>query len=116
MTGMMLPVALQREYVSPDTTLTFGSAHVFAHGFGVAPKAVIMELVCQTADVGFSPGTVIFVGPGETNGYGLTVVRDATNVAVNVHAGGLIMVRPGSPYDSVVLTAANWKIRVRAFR
>jgi hypothetical protein len=92
-----------------------------AHGLGVRPKFVTLELVCITAELGHSVGDVIAAGLNNylpLNGDSfISLGYDATNVTVRISFGApktFITNNPGTGV-TVALTNANWNLRVRAF-
>ena len=107
-------------YTSSDQTITSAGLLTLAHGLGVAPKLVGLELVCQTAEFNYSIGAVITAGINNYNvgqGASLISVRyDTTNVYIRFSNA----IKPFTTGDASnggqsLLTNANWKLRVRAF-
>ena len=108
-----------REFLSADQTIAGAAQRVLAHGLGVVPRLVQLELVCLTAQLGYAINDVLLVAVGANdpgNQFGTSVVVDATNITVRYGAGasvfGIINKTTGA-YAGI--TAANWALRVRAF-
>jgi hypothetical protein len=81
-----------------------------AHGLGVAPRITLIELVCQTAELGYSIGDVVQMQDNSAS-----MVKDATNINVRYRSAniGLIHKTTGA-FTSI--TAANWKARFLAIK
>jgi hypothetical protein len=110
-----------KEYTSGEQTITAGSPVTLAHGLGVAPKLITAEIVCKTAELGYSVGDVVGVNIGQNSSsvldaYGMSVRRDATNVSVlyGVDAGVFIVIRLDNA-QAAAITASRWRLIVRAW-
>lgn len=105
------------EFVSSEQTVSSTTALTIAHGLGTIPKLCTVELVCKTADNGYSVGDVVTPIYGAFNnaaGFreGITLSADATNVYV---AGLNFSTLSKTASTWVQLTYANWKAVVRAY-
>jgi len=115
-------VAVRSAYVSSDQTITAAGLLTLAHGLGQAPKYAYIELVCATADAGFSVGDVVLAyANATTSGTNrqTAVYYDATNVYVRYSDMGssstvFSMGNKGTGTASF-LTNGSWRLRVRAF-
>jgi hypothetical protein len=106
-------------FTSSDQTITAGGSLTLAHGLGASPAKVWFDLVCTTAELGFSvgqriPGADMTTGKNGT-GPALVVVPDATNL--NVRFGSASPVFQVCRFDtgaSVNLTNTSWTVRFYA--
>lgn len=109
-----------KEYVSTQQTITSAGALTLMHGLGAVPKSVDLELVCTTADSGFSVGERISVSPGISTANnlrrGILIKRTTTSIVVrygeNTQVFEVIGPTDGVP---VALTNARWQLIVRAW-
>ncbi|MCK4706800.1 MAG: hypothetical protein KAT90_15090 [Gammaproteobacteria bacterium] len=111
--------ALQNGYQSAETAITSGDNTSFAHALGSIAKLVTVELVCQTAEYGYSVGDVL-VNPvqhgGSANKGFSCIIPNSTNVEVTIGAAT-------EPFDAIdhsngtwiALSKANWKYRVKVW-
>lgn len=107
------------KFTSTDQTITSGNKLTIAHGLGAAPNLIQTYLVCQTGEVGFSAGEVVFwnngISSGLGNSTGVSIWADATNIYVrygsNTSAFAIIDDNSGAVNN---LTNGNWKFRVMA--
>ena len=76
---------LNARFTSSNQTITVAGSLTLAHGLGVSPGQVWYDLVCVTAELGYTAGQRI-VAQAVTGkngaGPGLTIVPDATNLNV----------------------------------
>jgi hypothetical protein len=106
------------DYTSAETALPGGSTvTAFAHGLGAVPSRYDVIIRCKTAESGHSVGdevplpTYALIAGVE---YNAQVSANATNIYISKPAGGTWLIVPRAGGASVVLTAANWRIVVRA--
>jgi len=97
-------------FVSTDQTITVSGALTLAHGLGVAPRALLVMLVCQTAELNYSVGDVATL----SNNYP-AMVPDATNVNVRYNSTAPAVANKTTGFSSAI-TAANWKARFLAIK
>ena len=110
--------SLADEYVSSEQTITSGGTLTLSHGLGDTPKLVTVELVCKTAEYGYSVGDVVEVlgqiDP-EVN-CGVSVVKDSTNISVRYGSRATAFsVVDKSNGDARAATNANWRAVFRAY-
>jgi hypothetical protein len=107
-----------REFTSADQTVTINSTLNVAHGLGGKPKLVYVVLKNTTTEFGFAVGDEIDISSGGNNGSDFPpspgVAADATNVAVTT--GPSIQLIRRDTFVSGVITTANWRYVVRAWR
>jgi hypothetical protein len=110
---------LSAGYVSANQTITSAGLITLAHGLGLQPKLVLMELVCITAEAGFAVNDVIMMGPQSTTTAANRVnvfEYNATNINVRYSSNANCFVyadkTTGAP---ATLTNTSWRLRVRAF-
>lgn len=110
------PALFSGEYTSAQQTLTIGGLITLAHGLGTIPKTLDYKLVCKTAEAGYSVNDVVAVSQMNDNASrGFQPYFDATNIYIRVGsvvAGGVLIKGTGA---SSFITAANWKLVVRAW-
>lgn len=113
-------VALRRMVETTGVAIVAGGAVVWAHGLGGIPRLLEFELVNVTGEHGYTTGQRITIHPGsldQANSYGVSVMRDATNVTLRIGAsGGGLHYLHATSGAQVALTAANWTLTARAFR
>lgn len=107
-----------KEYVSPEQTITVGGQLVIAHGLAAVPKLVTLELVCKSAEAGYSVGMVlnthIFADNGSAND-GMSVVRDATNLTLRFGSSGGLPILNYTSGATVRISPSLWKLVARAW-
>lgn len=85
------------------------------------PKLVTGQLVCKTAENGYAIGDVIEMpltnlNSTAANGYGCNARKDATNVYIRYGANASLWAAVnGTTGVYATLSAANWRLVVRAF-
>lgn len=102
---------------SSDQTITAAGALTLAHGLGVAPTLVQLQLKCITAELNYSVGDLVEIGSGVVNGTdrSISVVADATNI--NIRFGASLPSVPNKTTGAgSTITAANWKLVARAWK
>jgi hypothetical protein len=110
-----LPISL--EFVSTDQTVTLAGALTLTHGLGVTPKFVTLDLICQTAELGYSVGEVAqygIFGFDTIPSVVISIRRNTTQILVRYPAGGMGLGRADTGVLASI-TPANWLLRVRAF-
>lgn len=108
-------------FESSPQTYTIAGSVVLAHGFGVVPKLVSLELLCITGDLNYSPGDIVPVsmhgsgdgGTGSSNS-GIGLWKDATNVGVRFGSAAMWITNKTTGASSL-LTSARWNLIVRAW-
>lgn len=110
-----LPIT--KEYASSQQTITSAGLLTLAHGLGAVPKIVTAELVCQTADLGYTAGKVVQTFLGTTGTYGVSVeTSDSVNLVVRFSNNGNVFSLPNATTGANAgITTANWKIVFRAY-
>lgn len=105
-------------YTSPQQVYSNNSLLTMAHGLGVVPSFVALQLVCVVANAGYAVGDIVTypaVGIGfNTSAYGSTCYIDTTNVNLRIPPQGFAILdkSTGSPTG---LTAASWRIVIKAY-
>lgn len=110
-----------KEYISANQTFAIGGqVGPLAHGLGVVPKHVAIDLICTTGEHGYSPGDVVqyrYGLDGENANYGaggIACKKDATNITLRIGNSRVALPR-FTDGQGVNLTPANWAIRVSAW-
>lgn len=122
-TGNKIPTAGQlgfgKMYESPEQTITAGALITLAHGLGAKPKLLSLELVCKTAENGYSVGDCVNIpahaGGYSTSNYGCTARLDATNIGLRLGSQVTTFLMLNSSGNAVGATNANWRLIVRAW-
>lgn len=112
-------VDVRSGYVSSDQTITSAGLLTLAHSLGQAPKIINLYLVCATAEAGWAIGDVILVSNNNTStaeNRHTAAYFDATNVYIRfASATSCFTVANKGTGAPVVVTNANFRLRVRAF-
>ena len=107
-------------FESAEQTITVAGALTIPHGLGVKPFMVQCELICKTAEYGYSIGDKLQVQNGgfTSSGisqYGMSLVADATNIAIRYGAtSGAYYILDKTSGMVAVITTTNWKLIVKA--
>lgn len=110
-----------KSYTSTNQTISSGGLLTLAHGLGAVPKLVTAELVCQTAELGYSIGDIVEIVTTsgiDTNGStrGIGIRKDATNLLVRYGTNAApITILPAAGTAMSAITAANWRLVMRAY-
>lgn len=111
-------------YVSADTAMpAFGTSQSFTHGLGGQPFMYSVWLVNGTTEGGYAVGDAIMVSAfgdatsSPSTNYGITTYTNAANTQIIVRVSSQGIILPHATTGSTFApTAANWNIRVKAFR
>lgn len=107
------------DFESTEIDLGTGNqVYAATHSLGILPAAYAAELVCKTAEHGFSVGeratpesaVVSFGGQSQA---GISVVISATHITLNQHNTMIVIDDDGSPAPSSI-TPGNWKLVLKA--
>lgn len=111
--------AISKEYVSGNQTITSAGLITFTHGLGEQPKIVQFELVCTTAEGGYSIGDVVPVhvnntttGANRFNGCRMTTTQLLFRYSSEAACFVLSNATSGAAFNA---TNASWRLRARAF-
>lgn len=119
-------IPFTKEYLGNQATLQGSSALSYAHGFGVVPKLVTLELIALTTTSGsYVAGDVIEIGTFGSSAYsgsvnqhsGFFITKDSSVIIVRVSPNIQnlqILTKAGNGYTTIA-TQGNWSYRVRAF-
>lgn len=103
---------------SPQAIPAAGSTLTVAHGLNVQPYDYDAFLQCVTNDTGYvttdPPVKISTANVAASNSNGVQMYADATNVNVVIGSGGLALLNKGTG-TAAAITAANWKMIVRAW-
>lgn len=95
--------------------MTSGTSITFAHGLGVIPENVVLEIECQTAEFGYSVGDVLEISHQASDvGTGCTIEKDATNVIVRIGSANIGVANQSAGNATATITGANWRMRIKA--
>jgi len=108
--------ALNGRYQSADTAFTYSSSVVLNHNIGNSNVEIIGELVCVTADGGYTTGQVIQLPPPsfETNARGTSWAQSSHKTVTFYIPFSILSVNTSFSYFGVI--TANWKLRITAKR
>lgn len=117
--GDVAALPITKEFVSSDQTITAAGALTIAHTLGVVPKIVAGYLINETAEVGYSPGDIVpcpLFQIGDSASYGPGIVLTSANISLRFgSSGGGFTVTNFTTGGLANITAANWKLRIRAY-
>ena len=112
--------AMTPGFTSAETTLSRDGRWTFAHGLGVAPSRVQMNLRCISANLNFSTNDVLYYYPGNydvNSGHGVQISADATNVYLGVYYVYARNKTTGTTSTAwAEITYASWGARVLAWK
>ena len=109
--GTQLPI--RKQFTSTDQTITAAGALTLAHGLGVVPVFMTMQLVCTVAELNYSINDVV---DGSNSNTVTSVVMDATNLNVRYSTPATNYQLPNKTTGAVAaITLADWKMRFKAF-
>lgn len=118
--GTPLVAIFSKEFVSAEQSITFGGQLSLSHGLGVAPKLVTFELVCETAQLGYSVNDVVDYPsaaqvPLSGESIGISVDKTSTStLVISIGTGGLLLAHKSTRAVGNI-TAANWRLVARAY-
>lgn len=107
-----------KSFASAEQTITTGGALTLAHGMAVVPKIVFLELVCTTADAGYSVGDKLAIGfTGAVNSNsGVNITYDATNIYARYGSTAAVFIAGNKGTGSgASLVNTSWRLVVRAY-
>lgn len=94
-----------RHFSSAQQAITLGGLIGLVHGMGVTPDFYYCQLICITAELGYTAGDVLNLAGA---GIGAMYRLDATSINVRVQAAAINLVNKGTGV-SAPITPANWK-------
>jgi hypothetical protein len=109
-------------FTSAETTLSRDGRWTFAHGLGVVPSRVQMNLRCVISERNFSVNDVVYYNSvvfDPNSGFGIQLSADTTNVYLGVY---YVYVRDkttgtgGTSPTWLEITYANWRASVLAWK
>lgn len=107
-------------YDSGELAITTSGSHDLTHGLGGEPSFVTAELICKTAQAGYSAGAVVELGafaPATASTiFGHSIEKSGTKLFVSFGSNSSVYylhTRGGGA--TVSLTNTNWRLRVRAW-
>lgn len=108
-----------RWFVSADQTVTASALLTLPHGLPSTPEIFALSAVCQTGEGGWTAGDVVALGFNNTvitANIFIAVWADATNVYVRLSDYAQCLLAANKTTGAaLILTSANWKLRVRAY-
>lgn len=104
-----------RMWESSETAIAAGTVYTFNHDLGVIPDLLKAELVCKTADHGFTVGSRIEIAFTADSNAGIAALKTATQVFVRIGSAGPGFYIAGAGFTSAALDVADWNMIVRAF-
>jgi hypothetical protein len=98
-----------------DRTYSLGGTFTFTHGLSGVPQIIQAYMVCQTAELNYSIGDVVTVpwAGGNSGAYFVSGVVTSSNIVCRI-GNSLPALMDKTTGSSTVITAANWKIRLKA--
>lgn len=112
--GVAIPVT--KSFVSTDQTITIGGALNIPHGLGVFPPIVVVYLVCEATDIGYSAGQLVQTSGASSNSTTaqITIAPDATNVNIRFPSAAVVIGNYGTG-ASAAIDVTKWKLRIYAY-
>ena len=109
-----------RPYESAEQTITAGGTLTIAHGLGASPKLFQARIICKTADIGYSIGDEVFIANEGSSSVGDSYsasfsYNGTTNIDVRYGSGGGFRIPNKGTGGGTNITAANWRLIVRAW-
>jgi hypothetical protein len=112
--------AMSPGFTSTETTLSRDGRWTFAHGLGVVPSRVQLNLRCVTSEYGFSVNDVLYYYPvafDVNSGFGFQISADATNIYVGTYYLVLRHKTTGTVNTAwYEIGYANWRGRFLAWK
>lgn len=117
MPASLTPV-FTKSFESTQQTITFAGALTIAHGMAVKPKIVYAVLQSIIAEFNYTIGDEVAINVGSSVesalDCGLSIVPDATNLNVRFGTNGITIINKTNG-NAVQITAANWRLVLRAY-
>ncbi|AKA81202.1 hypothetical protein [Pseudomonas synxantha] len=110
---------ITKEFGSAPQIVSNGGLVALAHGLGVVPKIITGELICVTAENGWTVGDIQHISLSPDNDdsgvvTGFAARKDATNIYARCGTSGPYGVNINNG-TTAVPNAANWRLVLRAF-
>lgn len=113
-------VPFLKYYESAEQTITVGGLTTVAHGLSGKPRGVLVTVICKTAEHGYSVGDEVAVADTQ---FDAATTPDNRQATVGFDTGGnmfvlpqKIAVYPKGGGAAQTITAANWRLILRAWR
>ena len=113
---------LNKQYESPEQTITSGGALTLSHGLGSQPKLYLGFLKCTSAQRGYSVGDEVAIALGNVSddagtSRGISVVPNASNLVIRYgsQSGDVFIGLNKSSGDRTLFTNTDWKLIMRAY-
>jgi hypothetical protein len=113
-------VIFSEEFISAEQVITSSGSLTIAHGLSSAPKIIQLELICKTAQAGYSVGDIVFINPhyqvAAAASQGVAFQKDATNLIGRYASTSTVF----SIIDKTTgirdnITNSNWRLIVSAW-
>lgn len=105
----------ERKYNSGNQVIVAGGLLTLAHGLGVVPDKIEVNLVNVVADQGYAIGDITPCLMDTTNNRGHALTKDATNIYIRfasaVKTYPIIIKNTGAGNQ---ITNVNWRVTVKA--
>jgi hypothetical protein len=112
--------AMSPGFTSAETILSRDGRWTFAHGLGVVPSRVQLNLRCVTSEYGFSVNDVLYYYPvafDVNSGFGFQISADTTNIYVGTYYLVLRHKTTGTVNTAwYEIGYANWRGRFLAWK
>ena len=116
MAGAFPNVVFKKAFVSAEQSVTSSGLLTIAHGLGVIPALLSQELVCKVTEANWAVNDVVrdihYIGSASS--FNLNLYADATNIYGRFGSTGVACGNKTTG-SVVALTAASWRIIVRAY-
>lgn len=115
--GLNAAIGFSEYSESAEQTISAGGTFTFSHGIGRTPTLVQLVYVCKSSELGYSANDEVMIAPsgfGSSASTGVSSIITSSSVVVRYGSSGLGITRADTG-ASVVLTAGNWRVKVRAW-
>lgn len=115
--GQISGLSFPLNFTSSDQTITFGGTVSVSHGFGTVPSMIVLLLICQTGEYGYTAGQIVFSNPAgdiSSASSGISVIISNSSITLR-YGNTAVGLTNASDGNSVTMTAANWKARIKAW-
>lgn len=109
---------LTEKFTSADQVITSAGTLTLAHGLAAVPIVIVVQLICQVAEGGYSINDVLFHSTSSQSAgtEGIQITIDATNLTIiygsNATVFDILNKGTGVSFDA---TNASWQLRVSAY-
>lgn len=114
--GMAAALGFKTYYQSAEQTITPGTQTTLTHSLGAIPKHMTVELVCKTANLGYSVDDRVVIASknGNSGNVGVSSIYNSTQLKFTVGSVGISLLNATTGTIGSI-TEASWRIVLRAW-